>query len=87
VEIVYSKEALNDAKYWKQTGDKQTIKKIAELLDDILLHPFMGIGKPEQLKYELSGYWSRRINNEHRLTYTVIEDKIYIFSMRGHYLK
>ncbi|BAG01605.1 MULTISPECIES: Txe/YoeB family addiction module toxin [Microcystis] len=59
--------------------------KIVDLIDDILCHPFSGIGKPEPLKYQLKGYWSRRINDEHRLVYKITETEIIIISCKFHY--
>ena len=63
------------------------MKKITALLEDISKHPYTGIGKPEPLKYELAGKWSRRINSEHRIIYSVNDDtiQIYVLSMRYHY--
>ena len=74
--------------YWKK-NDPNITKRIKKLLADILEHPYTGIGKPEPLKYELAGKWSRRINSEHRLIYSVHNDmiEIYIFSMKYHYSK
>jgi len=81
MEIVYMPDALKDINYWTKSGNKRIQKKITELLDAILINPFEGIGKPEQLKHELSGFWSRRIDKE------VLEDEqqILIHSARGHY--
>jgi toxin YoeB len=78
--IVLSKQAFDDLKYWLQI-DTKFIKKIFELLDSITSDPFKGIGKPEPLK----GYWSRRINDEHRLVYTITNEDIIIISCRSHY--
>ena len=61
------------------------LNKILTLLDELTEHPFTGTGKPEQLKHDFSGYWSRRINKEHRLIYSVLEDVVYINSAFGHY--
>ena len=61
------------------------LKKVNSLLEQILDTPFSGVGKPEALKYELSGYWSRRINREHRLIYKVVDYSIVIYSLRGYY--
>ena len=61
------------------------LKKIRQLIESILENPFEGIGKPEQLKHQYAGYWSRRISKEHRLVYQVLDDKIYIHSVKGHY--
>jgi len=87
MEIVYMPDALKDINYWAKSGNKKIQKKITELLEAILINPYEGIGKPEQLKHQLFGFWSRRIDKEHRLVYEVIEDKeqILIHSMRGHY--
>ena len=87
--IVLSEQAKKDYQYWATSGNEGVLKKILKLLEDISIHPYTGIGKPEPLKYDLSGKWSRRINSEHRIIYSV-EDKIikvHIFSMRYHYTK
>lgn len=65
MEIIYSSRAIKDLDFWNKSGNKQIQKKIHELIADIIKNPFIGIGKPEALKYELSGKWLRRINNEH----------------------
>ncbi|WP_082727289.1 Txe/YoeB family addiction module toxin [Nostoc sp. NIES-3756] len=65
--------------------DKKVFKKILDLVKDIQRDPFSGIGKPEPLKYELQGYWSRRITEEHRLVYKVEEDLLIILSCKYHY--
>ncbi|SHN18089.1 Txe/YoeB family addiction module toxin [Mucilaginibacter sp. OK098] len=89
MEIIYSSKALKDLTFWKNSGNKQVQKKIYELIADIIEHPFEGIGKPEPLKHELTGKWSRRINSEHRLVYEILpNDKIVILSilsLKGHY--
>lgn len=87
--MIFSPQALEDLDYWKKSGNKAIMNKISDLLSDIAEHPFTGIGKPEVLKYDLSGYWSRRINSEHRLIYSVHNDtiEIYVLSMRFHYPK
>ena len=87
MEIVYWAESEEDLKYWAKSGDKQIQKKITQLLDDIKQHPEIGLGKPEQLKHELAGYWSRRINDKHRIIYRFTKTTIYIYSLRGHYSK
>jgi toxin YoeB len=69
MEIIYSLKALEDISYWKKQGNKAVQEKISALLEDIIKHPFTGIGKPEALKYELSGLWSRRITRTDRLVY------------------
>jgi toxin YoeB len=89
MEIVYTPEALDDLKYWKKTGNKIIQKKIAELIIAIEKSLYYGIGKPERLKYELSGSWSRRIDNEHRMVYQIFEENgtqtLEIQSLKGHY--
>lgn len=85
MEIVLSSEAKKDLKFWKKSGNKQIQKKIEELMIDIQKHPFTGIGQPEALKYNLSGFWSRRINQEHRIVYQVVDGVIEITSLKGHY--
>lgn len=87
MEIILSPDAQEDIRYWSKSGNKSIQKKIQELLKVILETPFEGIGKPEALKHSFTGYWSRRINKEHRIIYLVVDDKIHIFSLRGHYLK
>ena len=87
MEIIFSPKALEDIEYWKKSGNKAIMNKITLLLEEIAIHPFTGIGKPEPLKYDLSGYWSRRINSEHRIVYKVHDEiiEVYILSMRFHY--
>ena len=86
MEIIISPNAEADLKYWKLNHQVKILKRIDHLLENILINPYIGIGNPEPLKYELSGLWSRRINKEHRLTYRVInENKIEIVSLRYHY--
>jgi toxin YoeB len=69
----------------KKSGNISLQKKIKELLQAIQESPYTGIGKPEALKYELSGKWSRRINHEHRLVYSIADDQINVYSLKGHY--
>jgi toxin YoeB len=82
--VVFEPNAFDDFNEWSQL-DKKLYKKIVELIKDIDRSPFSGLGKPEQLKYELSGFWSRRINSEHRLVYSVTDTEIIIISCRYHY--
>ncbi len=82
----FSKQALKDIDSHKKSGNKVIAKKILLLLNELAEHPFTGTGKPEQLKYNLASYWSRRINQEHRLVYKVIADSVKIHSAKGHYL-
>ena len=74
MEIIFLGQAEKDREYWKKSGNKAIMNKITALLKDIAEHPYTGIGKPEPLKYELAGYWSRRINSEHRIVYSVDEE-------------
>ena len=84
-QINFSQQSQNDIEYYKKTGNKVVLKKLFTLLTEISEHPFSGTGKPELLKYNLTGLWSRRINHEHRLVYEVLEDQILIHSAKGHY--
>jgi toxin YoeB len=85
MEIQYVDDSLLDIKFWKKSGNKAIQKKIEQLILAIIEEPYSGIGKPEPLKYEFFGKWSRRINDEHRIIYEVIEDVLYIYSLKGHY--
>ena len=89
MEVRYSKKAQKDLEFWSKSGNKKIIKKISELIKAIQLNPFEGIGKPEALKHDLSGYWSRRIDSEHRIIYEIIDentiDILSIISLKGHY--
>mgnify|MGYP003477539028 FL=1 len=82
--LIFSDKAWEEYMYWQNT-DKQILKKINQLIKDIKREPFEGVGKPEPLKYELSGFWSRRISDEHRLVYEVSDSYIAIVSCRFHY--
>jgi toxin YoeB len=84
VNIQFSSRAWEDYVYWQQF-DKKVLKKINDLLKDISLNPYEGIGKPEPLKHVLSGYWSRRITDEHRLVYRVEGDVLKVAQVRYHY--
>ena len=86
MKIVFSKNSWEDYLSW-QTEDKKMLKKINELIKDIQRTPYTGIGKPEPLKFDLTGLWSRRIDREHRLVYQVIGDELLIYSCRYHYDK
>jgi len=85
MEIILYDQALEDLAFWKRSGQKIITKKITSLIKDIRNNPYSGLGKPEELKHELSGWWSRRINKEHRLIYRVEEGQIHILSLRFHY--
>ena len=82
--VTFAPEAFEQFNDWA-AQDKKTHRKIINLINDILRQPFVGLGKPEPLKYELNGYWSRRITDEHRLVYRVTEIEITILSCRFHY--
>lgn len=83
-DILLKDRALEDLKYWS-LNDTKLLKKIFELLESIKRTPLEGIGKPEALKGNLKGYWSRRINDEHRLVYSITIDSIIVISCRSHY--
>lgn len=85
MEIIYNQKALDDIEFWKKSGNTKIQKKISELIHAIEFNPFIGIGKPEELKYELTGKWSRRINQEHRIIYEINDKTIKIFSLKDHY--
>ncbi|MBK7800826.1 MAG: Txe/YoeB family addiction module toxin [Saprospiraceae bacterium] len=83
-DLSWDKDAWEDYLYW-QLNDKNTLKRINKLIVGIQRDPFAGIGKPESLKSNLAGYYSRRIDTEHRLVYAVYEDRIHIIQCRLHY--
>lgn len=85
MEIIFTPKALSDLNDLKKSGNISLQKKIKELLQAIQESPYTGIGKPEALKHELSGKWSRRINHEHRLIYSVTDNQINVYSLKGHY--
>jgi toxin YoeB len=85
MEIVLLPDAEKDLAFWK--SNKAILKRITQLIQSIQETPYEGIGKPELLRYQLSGCWSRRINQEHRIVYEVVSNKILIHSMRSHYGK
>jgi len=84
--IIFSKNAWEEYLSW-QNEDKRMLKKINALIKDIQSNPFTGIGKPEPLKFDLQGLWSRRIDREHRLVYQVEGKELIIYSCRYHYDK
>ena len=83
---LFTDEAWNDYLYWSET-DKKQLKKINELIKEIDRTPFEGLGKPEALKLNLKGFWSRRINQEHRIIYKIEDGQIIFISLRYHYQK
>ncbi|WP_026535791.1 Txe/YoeB family addiction module toxin [Arthrobacter sp. H14] len=82
--LSFTENAWDDYVYWQKT-DKANLKRVNLLIKDCLRSPFEGIGKPEALKHQLAGYWSRRITDEHRLVYAVEDEQIVIISVRYHY--
>jgi toxin YoeB len=84
MKLVFTELSWEDYLFW-QKNDKQKLKRINELLKDISRHPYDGIGKPEPLKFNYAGFWSRRIDEENRLIYRVDDDEIQIAKCRFHY--
>ena len=84
MKIVFSINSWEDYISW-QKEDRKILKKINELIKDIQRTPYQGIGKPEPLKYDLTGLWSRRIDREHRLVYRIRDEELLIYSCRFHY--
>lgn len=85
--IEYTETAIKDLQKHKKSGDKATLNKISKIVLELEQHPYTGIGQPEQLKYQLAGFWSRRINQKDRLIYSVEENTVTveIISAMGHY--
>ena len=84
MKLIFAEKAWEDYLYWLKV-DKKILNRINLLIKDIKRDPFEGIGKPEPLKHALSGYWSRRINDEHRIVYKVHAESILIAQLRYHY--
>ncbi|KGE78732.1 Txe/YoeB family addiction module toxin [Halomonas salina] len=84
MKLTFSEHAWEEYLYWQKT-DKKVLRRINQLIKEIQRTPFEGIGKPEPLKHGLAGYWSRRINDEHRLVYKVTENALLIAQLRYHY--
>jgi toxin YoeB len=84
VRLIFSEHAWEDYLYWQRT-DRKILQRINTLIREIQRAPFAGIGKPEPLKHGLSGYWSRRINDEHRIIYKIEADSLFIAQLRYHY--
>lgn len=82
--LTFTENAWEDYLYWQQV-DKKMVRKINELIKSIKRTPFEGIGKPEPLKFDLAGFWSRRIDQEHRLVYQVAENEVRVIACRYHY--
>lgn len=87
MEIIYLPKADEDLEFWIKSGNKSVLKKIAELTAAIIERPYEGIGKPELLKYDLTGKWSRRISKEDRYIYSIINNILFVYSVKGHYDK
>jgi toxin YoeB len=84
VNLVFSREAWEEYLVW-QRDDPQKVKRINQLIKEIMRDPHRGVGKPEPLKHALQGYWSRRINAEHRIVYRVVKGDLWIAQLRYHY--
>jgi toxin YoeB len=84
MKLIFSEQAWEDYLYWQKT-DKKLLERINTLIKDTSRSPFEGIGKPEPLKNALSGYWSRRINDEHRIVYKISDGSMFIAQLRFHY--
>lgn len=82
--LIFSEHAWEDYLYWQRT-DKKILKRINQLIRDIQRSPYQGIGKPEPLKHGLAGYWSRRINDQHRMVYKVEKNALFLAQLRYHY--
>jgi toxin YoeB len=84
VKLIFSDQAWDDYLYW-QTQDKKMLERINKMIRETQRTPFEGLGKPEALKHALSGFWSRRITEEHRMVYKVEEDGLLLAQLRYHY--
>jgi toxin YoeB len=84
MKLIFHPNAWEDYLFWQQQ-DKQILKRLNQLIKDILRSSYEGIGKPEPLKYELTGCWSRRIDQEHRIIYRIEKDELHILNCRYHY--
>ncbi|MGK7392359.1 MAG: Txe/YoeB family addiction module toxin [Candidatus Cyclobacteriaceae bacterium M2_1C_046] len=82
--LIFTENAWDDYLFWQKV-DKKMVRKINELIKSINRTPFEGIGKPEPLKFDLAGFWSRRIDQEHRLVYQVVDDELRVIVCRYHY--
>ncbi|MFA7327652.1 MAG: Txe/YoeB family addiction module toxin [Candidatus Kapaibacterium sp.] len=83
--LEFTDKAKQDISAHKKAGNKAILNKVLKILEEISENPFSGIGKPEPLKYNLTGLWSRRINKEHRLIYEIEGSTVFILSVKGHY--
>ena len=85
MEIILLPKAQEHLRYWQKTNNKTILKRIATLIQAIVHDPFIGIGKPEPLKYELTGKWARRLDKGNRIIYALMDGNLYIYSLKGHY--
>jgi toxin YoeB len=85
MQIEFTPEAKKDFDFWVKSGNKSILNKIGKLVESIQNEPFKGLGKPEPLKHNLTGKWSRRITLEHRLVYRIELNNLILYSMKGHY--
>lgn len=86
MELIWDRDAWDDYRWW-QKQDRSTLKRINALIEDIVRNGNEGIGKPEPLRHDFAGYWSRRITDEHRLVYKIVDGKVRIASCRYHYIR
>lgn len=86
MKLIFSSTAWSEYVYWQST-DKKILKRVNALIKDVIRSPYEGVGKPEPLKHGLAGYWSRRINDEHRMVYTVKDDSMLLVQLKYHYGK
>lgn len=84
MKLVFADEAWDDYLYW-QKQDRKMVERINKLIAEVMRDPFAGVGKPEPLKHALSGFWSRRLNDEHRMVYRVEGDALLLAQLRYHY--
>lgn len=84
MKLVFSEQAWEDYEYWQKT-DRKRVQRINDLIKNISRTPHTGTGKPEPLRHALSGYWSRRVDDEHRIVYRVVDDSMLIAQLRYHY--
>ena len=84
MKLVFSEQAWEDYLYWQKV-DKKLVQRINDLIKEVTRTPHSGTGKPEPLKHALAGYWSRRINDEHRIVYKVVDGSVHIAQLRYHY--
>lgn len=86
-ELVFTQRAVDGIERLKKSGNKPLLKKLKILLDELTNHPYTGTGQPEQLKHDFAGFWSRRINREHRIVYAIDEKiiTVTVISVKGHY--